>query len=211
MTTSVQIYDRLASRYDRAHQRWLRHAGGPAQAAIDGALAMCLRPGLRVLDAGCGSGAVARRIVEDLDKDVRLTVIDPSAAMMAQAANLPGRRLICGIENAPFEEASFDLVLCCWALEASADPAHSLRKLLGLLAPGGTLLLVFCAERRAGGLTSWLMARHVRLIGAGRFLCANWVRRQIERTRRVKVREIRCEGPAAAFVVQAPAERLLAA
>lgn len=44
-------FGRIAPAYDRLHARWLRHAGGEAQSAFEGAVIALVRPGVRILDA----------------------------------------------------------------------------------------------------------------------------------------------------------------
>ena len=50
------VYDRAADRYDRFRELWLRLAGAGAEEAMLADLQAVLRPGARVLDAGCGTG-----------------------------------------------------------------------------------------------------------------------------------------------------------
>ena len=48
----VDLCDTIAPDYDSLHGRWLRYAGGEAQAAFEGATTGLLRPGMRVVDVG---------------------------------------------------------------------------------------------------------------------------------------------------------------
>jgi hypothetical protein len=60
-------YGGIATAYDRLHARWLRHAGGEAQSAFEGAVIALVRPGVRILDA---------------DRVRRLPCRGPAAVMM---------------------------------------------------------------------------------------------------------------------------------
>ncbi len=60
---AVDLYYKLAPRYDKLHHRWLRHAGGEAQAALEGLVRALATPNSRLLDAGCGTGNLARRLI----------------------------------------------------------------------------------------------------------------------------------------------------
>lgn len=70
------LYDGVAEHYEEDRARWLQVAGGPAEAAMREDLAAVLRPGARVLDAGCGTGALAREIL-GLEPAVDLTLLEP--------------------------------------------------------------------------------------------------------------------------------------
>ncbi|MFA7332322.1 MAG: class I SAM-dependent methyltransferase [Candidatus Delongbacteria bacterium] len=99
-----------------------------------------LRPGLRVLDAGCGTGLLLSRLTGGL----RLAGLDQSPrALEHAAARLPGAELRAGSLPGPlpFQPASQDLILLTDVLEHIEDDAGSLLALRDLLAPGGRLLL----------------------------------------------------------------------
>jgi ubiquinone/menaquinone biosynthesis C-methylase UbiE len=88
----VDLCDTIAPDYDSLHGRWLRYAGGEAQAAFEGATTGLLRPGMRVVDVGCGTGEFARRLMASCDFYADFTLVDPSTAMLARSTDLPVRR-----------------------------------------------------------------------------------------------------------------------
>lgn len=99
-----------------------------------------LRPGLRVLDAGCGTGLLLSRLPGGL----MLSGLDLSPrALEHAAARLPGADLRAGSLPGPlpFEPASQDLILLTDVLEHIQDDDATLTALGTLLAPGGRLLL----------------------------------------------------------------------
>lgn len=57
-------YDRIADRYGHFRELWIRWFGAEAEQAMLDDLAACLSAGARVLDAGCGTGAIARWVLE---------------------------------------------------------------------------------------------------------------------------------------------------
>jgi len=87
------LYDRLAPGYDRFRERWLALAGAEAEAAMLAGLAPLLAPSARVLDAGCGTGAPARRLLA-ICPQIELTMLDLSPRMLARTAGLRARA--CG-------------------------------------------------------------------------------------------------------------------
>lgn len=143
---AIRLYDRLAPRYERLHRIWLRVGGVQALAALQGGLAAELRPGVRVLDAGCGPGSLGRWIALQ-EPDARLTLLDAAPAMLERAASVVSCRHVHGdLLALPFADASFDVVACTWALETLTDPQRAYAELERVLAPGGLLCCCFCTE-----------------------------------------------------------------
>lgn len=117
--------------------------------------ALPLRPGLRVLEVGCGPGALARAMAERVGPQGQVLGIDRSARAIAQAqaacreavqaGGLSFRQVaVEGFELAP-GEARFDLIV---ALRVGAlDGRHpeagerAWPRLRAALAPGGTIFV----------------------------------------------------------------------
>jgi SAM-dependent methyltransferase len=104
--------------------------------------------GSRVLEAGCGVGAQTVTLARN-SPDAEITSIDLSEASVA-AATAAVRA--AGVSNVhleradlfalPFPPASFDHVFVCFVLEHLATPVEALRRLKGMLRPGGTLTVI---------------------------------------------------------------------
>lgn len=102
-----------------------------------------LQAGQRLLDAGCGSGRLARRIAM-LEPEMRLTLLDLSPKMLGLAANVPGHRVRGSVLELPFRDAQFDLVVSNGVLQNVPDREEALSELVRVLTPGGRLLYTDC-------------------------------------------------------------------
>ena len=99
-----------------------------------------VRPGLRAVDLGCGTGELTRRLADALPESDVLG-IDSSPEMLARAEEQarPGLRF----ELLPIEgvDGEWDLVFSNAALQWVADHRSLVPRLCALLAPGGQLVV----------------------------------------------------------------------
>ncbi len=104
-----------------------------------------LREGLRVLDAGCGNGAITLRIADCLGPTGRITGIDRDPGMIdiareaAAQHELPVEFLHTDIEQHAPPGESYDLIYARLLLSHLGDPAAALGRLVKALKPGGIL------------------------------------------------------------------------
>ena len=104
-----------------------------------------LRPGMRVLDCGCGPGTItldlARRVhpgfVTGVDIAAGQIALAEAAAIYQGVANVLFRS--CSIEQMTPEDEPFDAAFSHALLEHLADPVASLRRVRSLLKPGGVI------------------------------------------------------------------------
>ncbi|MEN2742346.1 class I SAM-dependent methyltransferase [Microbacterium sp. X-17] len=136
----IAAYGRRAGGYERGprgflHGEIVRRVGVLAVSLADGT------PAPRILDVGCGSGALLR-LLESLRPDARLIGVDPAAGMVREAvASTRAAVLQASAETLPFEDASFDLVVSSSSFSHWEDKAAGLAECRRVLAPGGALLL----------------------------------------------------------------------
>ena len=102
-------------------------------------------PGERVLDVGCGSGAVTRTLARRIAPDGRAVGMDTSAALLEVARELAGDAgLDAMIEfkegdcrALPFPDASFDAVVAATTLSHVPDAQRALAEMVRVTRPGG--------------------------------------------------------------------------
>lgn len=100
-----------------------------------------LRPGLRVLDVGCGTGVHARAAARRVGPTGRVVGVDPNEGMLAVAAGSPEpvQWRVGTAEALPFPDASFDRIVSGFVLMFLTDRRRALAELARVLAPGGRL------------------------------------------------------------------------
>jgi SAM-dependent methyltransferase len=99
-----------------------------------------VRAGQRVLDVGCGPGALTAELVRRLGPDA-VTAIDPSPPFVeATAARFPRVDVRTGTaEDLPFPDDTFDAALAQLVVHFMADPVSGLREMARVTRPGGTV------------------------------------------------------------------------
>jgi SAM-dependent methyltransferase len=101
-----------------------------------------LRPGLDVLDIGCGPGNYLGRFAA-IDGHGRVIGMDLSAGMAREAAAVAGSLVAVGDAGAlPLLDGSVDLVLAAHMLYHVPDAPAALREARRVLRPGGTLAAI---------------------------------------------------------------------
>lgn len=111
-----------------------------------GTLIPVLRKGMRVLDVGCGTGAISAGIAEAVGPTGTVVGIDSSTHLIAKGqedhAGIPQLTLLTAdlFTYAPAEK--FDLIVAARVLQWLNNPAAALQHLKSLLRPGGILSIL---------------------------------------------------------------------
>jgi demethylmenaquinone methyltransferase/2-methoxy-6-polyprenyl-1,4-benzoquinol methylase len=135
------IFDSTAADYDRMEKLlalgsgpWYRH-----QALLRAGL----KPGMRILDVGIGTGLVAREAANIVGDAALVTGIDPSVGMMASGELPAGITLVEGrAEAMPLPDGEFDFLSMGYALRHMSDFSAACREFHRVLKPGGRICLL---------------------------------------------------------------------
>lgn len=132
--TSTRDYARKLQLFNAFAEPELRRAIG----------ALKLPAGSRVLDAGCGTGEALRWLSSAVGPDGAVVGIDLATAHVAAARALGIAKttvLQADLLHTPLSPASFDLIWCVNTINHLRDPILGLKRLAGLLRPGGRIAL----------------------------------------------------------------------
>ncbi len=130
-------YDGLAARYDRIWARYIQASTRETLKRLDP------RPGDRVLDVGCGTGAFLAALTSGHD-DIHVAGVDLSDKMLGKArAKLESSvdLRLGDAEDLPFDDGAFDIVTSVSMFHYLRDPGLALREARRVLRPGGRIVI----------------------------------------------------------------------
>ena len=127
-------------------EAYLRILSSRSVANWSGYLAECIRPGIRVLDVGCGPGSISVGLAEAVGPGGELHGIDVAplqVEMSARAARDRGldnaKFRVSDVSDMPLEDGYFDLVHCSDVLAFVPDAGGALKEIKRVLKSGGVL------------------------------------------------------------------------
>lgn len=145
---------------------------------------LTLKPGMRLLDAGCGGGrhlceAFRRGAVEVVGIDRgRPELLQARGILALMAAETPGPWLVLqgDLVDLPFPDASFDVVVCAEVLEHIPANRAAIAELVRVLKPGGEMAVT--VPRYLPERICWALSRayheepggHIRIYRKGELL-----------------------------------------
>jgi ubiquinone/menaquinone biosynthesis C-methylase UbiE len=107
-----------------------------------------VKEGDKVLDVGCGTGVVVREAARLVGPSGRVVGSDLNEGMLETAKRFAERENLreiewqqCDAVTMPFDDGSFDVVLCQQGLQFMPDRQAAVKEMARVLAPGGRLAL----------------------------------------------------------------------
>jgi SAM-dependent methyltransferase len=142
-------FEAAAGHFDDPAPRFLWDHGGRRTVELVG-----VRPGSRVLDLCCGTGASALPAAVLAGPSGRVTAVDIATGALsrgrAKAARLGLRNVdfrVGDLEDPPGGPAAFDVLICAFGLYFARQPDVTLTKLWAAVAPGGALAVTTLGPR----------------------------------------------------------------
>jgi SAM-dependent methyltransferase len=133
-----------ADAYDRFMGRYSRRLADPFASLAQ------VMGGQRILDVGCGPGALTTELVRRLGPS-GVAAVDPSEPFVDAARERhPGVEVVrASAEDLPFPDDSFDAALAQLVVHFMTDPVQGLREMGRVTRPGG--IVAACVWDHAGG------------------------------------------------------------
>jgi SAM-dependent methyltransferase len=128
------MFDVAATAYDGFMGRWSRLLARPFADAAG------VAPGMRVLDVGCGTGALTAELARRVGGG-GVVAVDPSASFVAASASrLPDVDVRqASAERLPFADGTFDAALAQLVVHFMADPVAGIAEMRRVTRPGGVV------------------------------------------------------------------------
>lgn len=151
-TWTAGDYDRIAAGFRHEAEAFVGRLG--------------LGPGMRVLDAACGSGNIT---IPAARTGAQVTGLDIAPNLLAEAAAWAHREGLTGrfdegsVESLPYADEAFDVVLSMFGTMFAARPAQVAAELARVTRPGGKVAL---ANWTADGFVGRMLRLHVAAVPA---------------------------------------------
>jgi SAM-dependent methyltransferase len=122
-------------------QGWAETAEGRIRPLYERVLhRLDLRPGIRLLDVGCGSGLFAELAAQH-GADVIGLDAAPGLVEYARRRRPVARYVVEDLEHIPFSDGGFGVVTAFNSVLYAADPRHALAEIARVTAPAGTAVV----------------------------------------------------------------------
>jgi SAM-dependent methyltransferase len=139
----LKEYRRLAPDYD---ERWSSYIATSLEQTLR---RLELRPGERILDVGCGTGALLSLLSESAPT-VQLSGVDPVPEMLEIARQRLGNDVVLEqafAEGLPFSSQKFDVVISTNAFHYFRKPVVALEEMVRVLNKGGRVVITdWCGD-----------------------------------------------------------------
>jgi SAM-dependent methyltransferase len=117
----------------------------------------------RVLEVGCGAGAMAQRVRDELDTE--LVAVDSSERMVELTRERGIEAYVADVQELPFGDAEFDCVFAGWLLYHVLDRERAISECARVLKPGGRFATATLADENMSDLWDFLGSPRERSLG----------------------------------------------
>jgi SAM-dependent methyltransferase len=135
--------------------------GIDAHEVLFGAVAECAPT--RVLEVGCGAGAMAERVRDELG--VQIVAIDSSERMVELTRQRGIEAYVADVQELPFGDGEFDCVFAGWVLYHVLDRERAINECARVLRPGGRFVTATLADDNMSDLWDFLGSPRDRSLG----------------------------------------------
>ena len=117
----------------------------------------------RVLEVGCGAGAMAQRVRDELGAEV--VAIDTSERMIELTRQREVEAYVGDVQELPFSDGEFDCVFAGWVLYHVLDRERAISECARVLRPGGRFVTATLADENISDLWNFLGSPRIRNLG----------------------------------------------
>jgi SAM-dependent methyltransferase len=117
----------------------------------------------RVLEVGCGAGAMAERVRDELGSQI--IAIDSSERMVELTRQRGIEAYVADVQELPFGDGEFDCVFAGWVLYHVLDRERAINECARVLRPGGRFVTATLADENMSDLWDFLGSPRERSLG----------------------------------------------
>lgn len=117
----------------------------------------------RVLEVGCGAGAMAERVRDELGAQIVAT--DTSERMVELTRQRGLEAYVADVQQLPFGDGEFDCVFAGWVLYHVVDRERAISECARVLRPGGRFVAATLADENMSDLWDFLGSPRERSLG----------------------------------------------
>jgi SAM-dependent methyltransferase len=117
----------------------------------------------RVLEVGCGAGAMAQRVRDEIGAAV--VAVDTSERMVELTRQRHIESYVADVQELPFGDGEFDCVYAGWVLYHVADRERAIRECARVLRSGGRFVTATLADENMSDLWDFLGSPRERSLG----------------------------------------------
>ena len=117
----------------------------------------------RVLEVGCGAGAMAQRVRDELG--AQIVAVDTSERMVELTRQRGLEAYVADVQELPFGDGEFDCVFAGWVLYHVVDRERAISECARVLRPGGRFATATLADENMSDLWDFLGSPRERILG----------------------------------------------